>query len=146
MNGIPSPLFCGHSSLTPPVQILLSACQTRSGSTLGQWRVPSCCICRKTLPAPSATSNVVLGRIHQVIGNLVQTLNISQIYVDKNDPWIGILAAAVLAIRSTTNRQKGYSPDQLIFGCDIILLIKHTVGWELILQMKHTQINKYNIH
>ena len=74
--------------------------------------------------------NAVLERIHQVIGNLVRTFNIStQTYVDKNDPYMGILAAAEFVIRSTNNRQKYYSPGQLIFGRDIILLVKHRVGW-----------------
>ena len=40
---------------------------------------------------------------------------------------------------------KGYSPGQLLFGRDMILLIKHEVGWGLIRQRKQTQINKDNI-
>ena len=39
-------------------------------------------------------SNAVLGSIHQVPGNLVQTFNISTLtYVDEDYPWTGILAA-----------------------------------------------------
>ena len=68
-------------------------------------------------------SNAVLERIHQVLGNLVWTFNISHTYVDEDDPWTGILAAAAFAISSTTNRQKGSSPGQLVFGCGIIILI-----------------------
>ena len=34
---------------------------------------------------------------------------------------------------------------QLVFGCDIILPIKHNVDWALIRQQKQTQINKDNI-
>ena len=64
----------------------------------------------------------------------MQTFNISQIYVDKNDPWLGILDASAFAIPSTTNRQKIYSPGELIFGCDMILPIEHTVDFELIRQ------------
>ena len=61
--------------------------------------------------------NGVLERIHQVLGNLVLTFNISTLaYVDENDPLLGILAAAAFAIRSAANRQKDYSPGQLIFG------------------------------
>ena len=82
-------------------------------------------------------SNAVLERIHQVLGNLVQTLSIStQPYVDENDPWTGILAAAAFAILSTTNSQKGYSPGKLIFGRDMILPIKHRADWKLIRQQK----------
>ena len=89
-------------------------------------------------------SNAILERIHQVLGNLVRTFNIQQKYVDKNDPWTGILDAAAFEIRSTTSGQKGYSLGQIIFGRDMILLIKHRVDWELISQQKQTQINKDN--
>ena len=51
--------------------------------------------------------NAVLERIHQVLGNLVRTFNIStQIYVEENDPRKGILAAAEFAILSSTNIKK----------------------------------------
>ena len=81
-------------------------------------------------------SNAILELIHQVLGNLVRNFNIQQTYVDENDPWTGILATAAFAIRSTTNRQKGYSPGQFIFVRDIILRIKHRVDWELIPRQK----------
>ena len=81
-------------------------------------------------------SNAILERNHQVLGNIVRTFNIQQTYVDENDLWTGILAASAFSIRSTTNKQKGYSPGQLIFGRDIILRIKHRVDWELIPRQK----------
>ena len=74
-------------------------------------------------------SNVILEPIHQVLGNLVRNFNVQKTYVDKNDPWMGILSAAAFVIISTTSRQKGYSPGQLIFGGDMILPIKHRVDW-----------------
>ena len=80
--------------------------------------------------------NTILEQIHQVLGNLVRTFNIQQTYVDENDLWTGILAAAAFAIRSTTNGQKCFSLVQLIFGRDMILSIKHRVDWELIRQKK----------
>ena len=72
--------------------------------------------------------------------------NIQQTYVDKNELWTGILAAAALGNFSTTSRQKGYSPGQLIFGRDIILPLKNRVYWELIRQKNHTQMNKDNTY
>ena len=75
----------------------------------------------------------------------MQTFNITQTYSDKNDPWTGILAAAAFPIRSTTNRLKGYSPGQLLFGHDMILPIKHKLDWVLIRQQKQAQINEDNI-
>ena len=43
-------------------------------------------------------SNAVLEQIHQVLGNLVHKYNITQTYVDKDDPWSGILAVAAFSI------------------------------------------------
>ena len=92
------------------------------------------------------TSNAILEWIHQVFINLVRTFNISKTYVDEDDPWTGILSASSLEIISTINRQNSYSPGQLVFGRDMILLVKHKVYWELIRQRNQTQINKDNIH
>ena len=90
------------------------------------------------------TSNAILEQIHQVLGNLVQAFNIQQTYVDEHDPRTEILNAAAFEICSSTNGKEGYSPSQLIFGRDAILLIKHSVDWELIRQKKQTQINGDN--
>ena len=73
--------------------------------------------------------NAILEQIHQVLGNLVQNFKIQHNYVDKNDPWTGILDAAAFAIFSTTNRGEGYSPGQLIFVRDMILPIIYRVDW-----------------
>ena len=49
-------------------------------------------------------------------------------------------------IFSITNRLKGYIPVQLVFGRDIILLIKYEVDWGLLSQKNQAQINKDSIH
>ena len=60
-------------------------------------------ITAKPITLVNTLSNAVLEHIHQVLGNLVRNFKIlTQIYVDKNDPWMGILAAAEFAITSTT--------------------------------------------
>ena len=64
-------------------------------------------------------SNAILERINQVLGNLVRTFNIQQTYVEKNNPWKGILDEAAFVIFSTTNRGKGFSPGQFIFSHDM---------------------------
>ena len=75
------------------------------------------------------TSNAILERICRVIGNLVRTYNIKETYVDKDDPWSGILSAALLVICSTENRLKVYSPVQLLSGRYMVLPIKNMVYW-----------------
>ena len=57
---------------------------------------------------------------------------------------MGILAASAFENFSTTNRLKGYSTGQLVFGNDIILTIKYKVDWEFIRKKNKTQINKDN--
>ena len=89
-------------------------------------------ITTKTVTLINPTSNAILERIHQVLGNLVRTFNITQTYVGENNLWLRFLAAEAFAILSTTNGFKGYSQVELLFGCDMILLIKHKVDLELI--------------
>ena len=54
----------------------------------------------------------------------MQTYNIKDTYVDKDDPWLYILAVASFKIFSTENRLKGYITVQLLFGRDMISLKK----------------------
>ena len=57
---------------------------------------------------------------------------------------MGILAAEAFAIFSKTSTDVFNSPCQLIFGSDMILLIKLRVDWEFIHQQKQMQINRDN--
>ena len=61
-----------------------------------------------------------------------------------NDPWSGILAATVFAVRATYQTTLQASPMQLVFGRDAILNIKHVADWEHIRQRKQLRINKNN--
>ena len=81
----------------------------------------------------------------RVLVNIVQTLNVTQTYFDEDEPWSGILDAAEFAIFSTIDRLKVYGPFQLVFGRDMIILIKQNVDWERIHQQNQTKINKDNI-
>ena len=58
----------------------------------------------KPITLVNPISDSILKQIHQVIGNLVLTCNITQNYDDKDDPWSVILATAAFVILSTTNR------------------------------------------
>ena len=48
--------------------------------------------------------DAILKHVHQIIGNLVLTCNITQTSDYKDDPWSGILASSAFVILSTTNR------------------------------------------
>ena len=58
---------------------------------------------------------------------------------------MGILAAEELSIQYILHRLKGYTERKLFFGGDMILPIKHIVGWKLIHQWRKKQINYGNI-
>ena len=45
-------------------------------------------------------ADATIERIHQVLGNLVRTYNLQEIYVDDADPLMGIIAAAAFVLRS----------------------------------------------
>ena len=70
-------------------------------------------ITSKPSTSVNTNPNTILEWIHQVLGKPALTCNIIQTYVDKYDPWSGILAAAAFSIISTTYRLKRYSPGQL---------------------------------
>ena len=84
--------------------------------------------------------NTILKSIHQVLGDLVWTRNITQTYFGTDEIWPVILAAAVLEIIMTKNRLKRYIPEQVVFYCDTIILITHKVHWELICQRKYAKL------
>ena len=75
----------------------------------------------------------------------MRTYNIKESYVYEDDPWLVILAAAAFYIRSIENELELYGPSQLLFGYDMIILIKHTMDWGLIRQQNQMQIDKNNI-
>ena len=47
------------------------------------------------------TSDVILERIHQVLGNLVRTCNIKETYAEENNSWSGILDTSAFVIHLT---------------------------------------------
>ena len=75
----------------------------------------------------------------------MRNFNITQTYVNEDDPWLGIISAAAFTIFSTTNMLKCYSMGQLVFVRDIIPLINNKLDWELLRQQKQAQMKKDNI-
>ena len=86
--------------------------------------------------------NAIIERIHQTIGNIICTLDVSNIV--NNNPWSGILAATMFAVRTTYHTALQASPMHLVFGRDAILNIKHVANWEHIRQRKQLRINHKN--
>ena len=54
---------------------------------------------KKPINTRNPQSNEIIERIHQTIGNIIRTFDVSNIV--NNDPWSGILAATMFAVRAT---------------------------------------------
>ena len=89
---------------------------------------------RKPITTRNPQSNAIIECIHQTIGNIIRTFDVSNIV--NNDPWSGILAATMFAVRATYHTTLQASLMQLVFGRDSIINIKHVADWEHIRQRK----------
>ena len=89
---------------------------------------------RKPITTRNPQSNAIIESIHQTIGNIIGTFDVSNIV--NNDPWSGILAANMFAVRVTYHTTLQASSMQLVFGRYDILNIKHVSNWEHIRQRK----------
>ena len=54
---------------------------------------------RKHITTRNPQSNAIIERIHQTIGNIIRKFDVSNIV--NNDPWSGILAVTMFAVRGT---------------------------------------------
>ena len=68
----------------------------------------------KPITTRNPQSNTIIERIHQTIGNIIRTFDVSNIV--NNNPWSVILAATMVAVRATYPTTLHASPMQLLFG------------------------------
>jgi hypothetical protein len=76
----------------------------------------------KPITTRNPQANAIVERVHQTIGNIIRTFNVQS--MDSDDPWTGMLAATMFAVRATCHTTLQASPMQLAFGRDAILNIK----------------------
>ena len=96
----------------------------------------------KPITTRNPQANAIIERVHQTIGNIIRTFDVQS--MDEKDPWSGILAATMFAVRATVHTTLQASPMQLVFGRDAILNVKHITDWEHINQRKQERINENN--
>ena len=77
-------------------------------------------IIAKSATQGTPQDNSIIEITHQVLANLIRTFDLDKKYVDKDDPWKGILAEEAFSIRSTFHTINKKPPGQLIFGQDKI--------------------------
>ena len=81
-------------------------------------------------------ANAIIERVHQTIGNIIRTFNVRKMTLDDQNPWDGILASTMFALRATVHTTTQYTPTQLAFGRDSILNVHHEANWNIIKQRK----------
>ena len=81
-----------------------------------------------------------------MLRNLIRSFELQDNpYLDTDDPWSGILAAAAFAMRSTYHTTLHAMPGQLVFGRDMILNMQYLADWTAIKARKQQLICKNNI-
>ena len=98
----------------------------------------------KSITSRNPQANSILERVHQTIGNILHTFKIQDMVLDDDNPWDGILASTMFALRATVHTTTQYTPAQLVFGRDSILNRRHDVDWEVVKKRKQDLINKGN--
>jgi hypothetical protein len=71
---------------------------------------------RKGNTVQNPQSNAILERVHQTIKNIFRTF--SKENLDEKNPWGGILATTMFAVRATYHTTMQATPTQLVFGRD----------------------------
>ena len=98
----------------------------------------------RPITARNPQANAILERVHQTIGNIIRTFKVQKMTLDDDNPWDGILAATMFALRATVHTTTQHTPAQLVFGRDSFLNTRHEADWQLIKQRKQDLINKGN--
>ena len=98
---------------------------------------------KKPITKRNPQANAVLERIHQTLGNILRTLDKNNL--DEEDPWSGVLAAAMFALRATYHTTTQATPAQLVFGRDAILNTVFQANWKYIKDREQKLIHKNNI-
>jgi hypothetical protein len=98
----------------------------------------------KGIPTRNPQANAIIERVHQTLGTVIRTFQVHDAHLDEDDPWSGILAAAMFAIRATVHTTLQATPSQLVFGRDAIMNIKFDADWRLIRERKQSIVKQNN--
>ena len=90
--------------------------------------------------------HAIVKHVHQMLRNLIRSVELQyNSYLDSDDSWSGILAAASFAMHSMYHTTLHSTPGQLIFGRDMILNMQYLADWTAIKACKQQLICKNNI-
>ena len=57
----------------------------------------------KPITSRNPQANSILERVHQTIGNIIRTFKVQDMVLDDDNPWDGILASTMFALRATVH-------------------------------------------
>ena len=83
--------------------------------------------------------------MHQVLGNMLRTQDLSNQILDYINPWGNILSSIAWAVRSSYQSVLEATPAQLVFGRDMVVNLQFAADWQAITKKKQSQVNKDNI-
>ena len=75
----------------------------------------------KLITSRNPQAHAILERVHQTIGNILRTFKVQNMVLDDENPWDGILASTMFALRSTLHNTAQYTPAQSICGRDLMI-------------------------
>ena len=97
---------------------------------------------KKTITTRNPQANSIIERVHQTIANIIRTVPKDDL--NETDPWSGMLAATMFALRATHHTTLQASPMQLVFGRDAIFNVQFTANWQAIEERKQNLIKQNN--
>ena len=74
----------------------------------------------KPITSRNPQANSILERVHQTIGNIIRTFKVQDMILDDENPWDGILASTMFALRATVHTTTQHTPAQLVFRVYIL--------------------------
>ena len=89
--------------------------------------------------------NAPLKRVHQVILNMIVNKYLTNKVFDYIDTWGETLAYIAWAIRASYHHTIKATPDQPVFGRDMISNVTSVVDWRVITAGKQQQVNINNV-
>ena len=90
----------------------------------------------KVTTSHNPQANGIIEQVHQVLGNSLRTLDITNKQLETIDAWHSILSEVAFAIRSTYHTTLEATPGQLVFGHNMLLPISFTPNWDQIKKWK----------
>ena len=97
---------------------------------------------KKGITTRNPQANAIIERVHQTMGQILRTYELNDL--NDEDPFSGILASTMYAIRALVHTTLRATPMQLVFGRDAVLNTKFEADWDYIKRNKQQLINKNN--